>query len=193
MEELSDELKDTFGTDDINSETQPKDLFKKLMKNPAKLMELVKKISSKFQDKMKRGDISQEEMMREATEMLRKMKEMGGDSKQMTEMFQNMAKSMGMSGKNVKVDTNAMNRMVKHQSIKDRLREKLAQKKQQEFELKEAADNQDHFIYRPIDGEKAEMSMIPPPTYDIDAIVADIEAAGDKKPSQKKKNNKKKK
>lgn len=193
MEELSDELKETFGTDDINSETQPKDLFKKLMKNPAKLMELVKKISSKFQDKMKRGDISQEEMMREATEMLRKMKEMGGDSKQMTEMFQNMAKSMGMSGKNVKVDTNAMNRMVKHQSIKDRLREKLAQKKQQEFELKAAADNQDHFIYRPIDGEKAEMSMIPPPTYDIDAIVAEIEAAGDKKPSQKKKNNKKKK
>jgi hypothetical protein len=62
-------------------------LFQKMMKNPAKLMELVKKISSKFQEKMKRGDISQEEVMKEATEMLRKMKEMGGDSKQMTEMF----------------------------------------------------------------------------------------------------------
>lgn len=193
MEELSDELKETFGTDDINSETQPKDLFKKLMKNPAKLMELVKKISTKFQDKMKHGDISQEEMMREATEMLRKMKEMGGDSKQMTEMFQNMAKSMGMGGKNVKVDTNAMNRMVKQQSIKDRLRAKLEQKKQEAFELKTAADNQDHLIYRPLDGEKAEMSMIPPPpVYDIDAIVAEIEATGEKKPN-KKKNNKKKK
>jgi hypothetical protein len=193
MEELSDELKETFGTDGINANTQPKDLFKKLMKNPAKLMELVKKISSKFQDKMKKGDISQEEMMREATEMLRKMKEMGGDSKQMTEMFQNMAKSMGMGGKNVKVDTNAMNRMVKHQSIKDRLRAKLDEKKQQDFILKASSENQDHLIYQPLDGEKAEMSMIPPPAYDIDAIVAEIEAVGEKKPSQKKKNNKKKK
>ena len=193
MEELSDELKDTFGMDDINANTQPKDLFKKLMKNPAKLMELVKKISSKFQDKMKRGDISQEEMMREATEMLRKMKEMGGDSKQMTEMFQNMAKSMGMGGKNVKVDTNAMNRMVKQQSIKDRLRAKLEQKRQQEFELKQASENTNNFIYRPLDGEKAEMSMIPKEEMNIDEIVASIEAVGEKpKKTQNKKNNKKK-
>ena len=166
------------------------------MKNPLKLMELVKKISSKFQEKMKRGDISQEEMMKEATEMLRKMKEMGGDSKQMTEMFQNMAKSMGMGGKNVKVDTNAMNRMVKQQSMKDRLRAKLDLKRQQEYELKQATEN---FIYRPLDGEKAEMSMIPNPKeeMDIDAIVASIEAVGEKTnnipPSNPKKKNKKKK
>jgi hypothetical protein len=195
MEELSDELKETFGTDDINAETQPKDLFKKLMKNPAKLMELVKKISSKFQDKMKRGDISQEEMMREATEMLRKMKEMGGDSKQMTEMFQNMAKSMGMGGKNMKVDTNAINRMVNKQSIKDRLRAKMEMKRQQEYELKLNTENQNHLIYTPLNSEKAERSNIPPPEeYDIDAIAASIEAAGKKVDTNtpKKKNKKKK-
>ena len=193
IDELSDELKETFGMDDLNADTKPKDLFQKLMKNPAKFMELVKKISSKFQEKMKRGDISQEEVMREATEMLRKMKEMGGDSKQMTEMFQNMAKSMGMGGKNVKVDTNAMNRMVKHQSMKDRLRAKLDMKRQQEFELKQAAENTNNFIYRPLDGEKVEMSMLPKEEMDIDAIVASIEAVGEKpKKTQNKKNNKKK-
>jgi len=198
IEELSEELKESLGVDDINENTKPKDLFQKMMKNPAKLMDLVKKISSKFQEKMKKGDISQEEVMREATEMLRKMKEMGGDSKQMTEMFQNMAKTMGMGGKNVKVDTNAMNRMVKHQSMKDRLRAKLEQKKQQEFELKASAESANHYIYRPIDGEKAETSIIPPPEteYDLDAIVASIEAVGEKTPktssNQKKKNKKKK-
>ena len=193
IEELSDELKETFGMDDLNADTKPKDLFQKLMKNPAKFMELVKKISNKFQEKMKRGDISQEEVMKEATEMLRKMKEMGGDSKQMTEMFQNMAKSMGMGGKNVKVDTNAMNRMVKQQSMKDRLRAKLDMKRQQEFELKQAAENVNNLIYRPLDGEKAEMSMIPKEEMDIDAIVASIEAVGEKpKKTQNKKNNKKK-
>ena len=194
IDELSEELKETFGMDDLNAETKPKDLFQKLMKNPAKFMELVKKISNKFQDKMKRGDISQEEMMKEATEMLRKMKEMGGDSKQMTEMFQNMAKSMGMGGKNVKVDTNAMNRMVKQQSMKDRLRAKLDLKRQQEYELKQMAENTNNFIYRPLDGEKAEMSMIKE-EMDIDAIVASIEAVGEKTniPSNPKKKNKKKK
>jgi len=195
IDELSEELKETFGTENLNSETKPKDLFQKLMKNPAKFMELVKKISNKFQEKMKRGDISQEEMMREATEMLRKMKEMGGDSKQMTEMFQNMAKSMGMGGKNVKVDTNAMNRMVKQQSIKDRLRAKMEQRKQQEFELKQTAENVNRLIYRPLDGEKAEMT--PQPEMSIDEIVASIEAVGEKKntnpnQNQKKKNKKKK-
>jgi len=198
IDELSEELKETLGMEDMNEETKPKDLFQKMMKNPAKLMELVKKISTRFQEKMKRGDISQEEVMKEATEMLRKMKEMGGDSKQMTEMFQNMAKSMGMGGKNVKVDTNAMNRMVKQQSMKDRLRAKLDLKKQQEYELKMSNENSNHLIYRPIDGERAEMSTIKEPEYDVDAIVASIAAVGEQ-PSkntntsnQKKKNKKKK-
>lgn len=194
IDELSDELKETFGMEDLNAETKPKDLFQKLMKNPAKFMELVKKISNKFQEKMKRGDISQEEVMKEATEMLRKMKEMGGDSKQMTEMFQNMAKSMGMGGKNMKVDTNAVNRLVKQQSIKDRLRAKLEQKKQQDYELKQLSENVNNLVYRPLDGGIAEKSMIPP-EYDIDNIVASIEAVGDNsKPNvDKKKKNKKKK
>ena len=199
IEELSEELKDTFGMDDINAETKPKDLFQKLMKNPAKIMELVKKISSKFQDKMKKGDISQEEMMKEATEMMKKMKEMGGDSKQMTEMFQNMAKNMGMGmGKNMKVDTNAVNRMVKQQSIKERLRAKMEMKKQQDYELKVNSERDNHLTYTPLNMEKAEKSNIPEPEYDLDAIVASIEAVGEKtvqnpNPSNPKKKNKKKK
>ena len=191
IEELTDELKETLGVDDLNGTANPKDLFQKLMKNPAKLMELVKKISSKFQDKMKRGDFSQEEIMKEATEMLKKMKEMGGDSKQMNEMFQNMAKSMGgMGGKNMKVDTNALNRMMQSQSTKDRLRAKLEQKKQQkEFELKNVSS--DHLVYRPLDGEKAEKSVLPP-LEDLDALAASIEAVGEKSDSAPKKNNNKK-
>jgi hypothetical protein len=191
IDELSDELKETLGVDDLNGTANPKDLFQKLMKNPAKLMELVKKISNKFQDKMKHGDISQEEIMKEATEMLKKMKEMGGDSKQMNEMFQNMAKSMGgMGGKNMKVDTNALNRMMQTQSTKDRLRAKLEQKKQQkEFELKNVSS--DHLVYRPLDGEKAEKSALPP-LEDLDALAASIEAVGEKSDSAPKKSNNKK-
>lgn len=201
IDELSDELKDTFGMEDMNENTNPKEIFQKMMKNPDKFMKIIKKINEKFQDKMKRGDISQEEIMKEAGEMLKKMKEMGGNSKQMNEMFQNMAKSMGQNvNKNMKVDTNAMTRMMKSQDIKDRLRTKLEQKKN--FELQKVTDN--HLVYRPLDGEKGEKSSIHVSSSSssehvqeksIDELVAFIEGTDTniKESANKKKNKAKKK
>lgn len=194
MEELGDELKDTFDMKDMNENTNPKDIFQKMMKNPDKFMKIIKKINEKFQEKMKRGDISQEEIMKEAGEMLKKMKEMGGNSKQMNEMFQNMAKSMGQNvNKNMKVDTNAMTRMMKSQDIKDRLRSKLEQKKN--FELQKVDD--EHLVYRPLDVEKGEKSSrpLPPPEKSLDELVAYIEGtpAEPSNATNKKKNKAKKK
>jgi hypothetical protein len=205
IEELTEELKDTFTTEDLNSNTTPRDIFQKLMKNPDKFMKIVQKINTKFQEKMKKGDISQDEIMKEATEMLKKMKEMGGNSKQMNEMFQNMAKSMGGMGlgKNARVDTNALDRMMKTQSTKERLRSKLEQKKQAEYTL-HTSNNPEHLVYRPNNSELPSKSAIPVPVpsisdkeYDIDKIVAEIEAAGEKTKvttgDQNKKKKKKKK
>ena len=195
IDELSDELKDTFDMKDMDETTNPKELFQKMMKNPDKFMKIIKKINEKFQDKMKKGDISQEEIMKEAGEMLKKMKEMGGNSKQMNEMFQNMAKSMGQTvNKNMKVDTNAMTRMMKSQDIKDRLRNKLEQKKN--YELQSVSDN--HLVYRPLDVEKGEKSSRPlcienvEPEKSLDELVAYIEG-GDTTAKEKETNNKKKK
>jgi hypothetical protein len=204
IDELSDELKDTFDMKDMDETTNPKEIFQKMMKNPDKFMKIIKKINEKFQEKMNRGDISQEEIMKEAGEMLKKMKEMGGNSKQMNEMFQNMAKSMGQSvNKNMKVDTNAMTRMMKSQDIKDRLRTKLEQKKN--FELQKVDDN--NLVYRPFDGEKGEKSSIHVSSSSsehvqeksIDDLVAFIEGTGTgtdkniKESANKKKNKAKKK
>ena len=189
IDELGDELKDTFDIKDLDETSNPKDIFQKMMKNPDKFMKIIKKINEKFQDKMKKGDISQEEIMKEAGEMLKKMKEMGGNSKQMNEMFQNMAKSMGQTvNKNTKVDTNAMTRMMKSQDIKDRIRNKLEQKKN--YELQNIDDN--HLVYRPLDAEKGEKSSIPTttmPEKSLDELVAFIEG----KDECKKKNKPKKK
>ena len=197
MEELGEELKDTFDMKDMDESTNPKEIFSKLMKNPDKFMKIIKKINEKFQEKMKRGDISQEEIMKEAGEMLKKMKEMGGNSKQMNEMFQNMAKSMGQNvNKNMKVDTNAMTRMMKSQDIKDRLRTKVEQKKN--YELQAVSDN--HLVYRPLDAEKGEKSSLllapPEPEKNIDDLVAYIEGntnTNTKEKEPKKKNKPKKK
>ena len=128
-EEISEEFSDLLGKDaaDIHN---PQDVIKQLMKDPKKLMEMMKTVGSKLDNKMKSGEISKEELMKEASEMMNKMKEMGGND-QFNEMFKNMAKNMGAMGKNMKMDTNALDRMTKMTSTKDRMRAKVEQKKQQ--------------------------------------------------------------
>jgi len=179
-----------------------------MMKNPEKFMKIVKKINERFQEKMKRGDISQEEIMKEAGDMLKKLKEMGGNSKEMNDMFKNMAKSMGQPvGKNTKVDVNAMNRMMKSNDIKERLRAKMTAKKaassfeaenaKANYELEQTGDNR--LVYRPTDAEKGEKSTSKPvltkeqEAAQLDALVAEIEGAGAPSSNKKKKDNGKKK
>ena len=213
VDELTDDLQEAHGLnpDDMNAQPGTKDLFAKLMKNPQKFMQIVQKINSKFQDKIKRGDLSQEDIMKEAGEMMNKMKEMGGNSKQMNEMFKNMAKSMGgmggmggmesmfsgMNKKNMRVDTNAIDRMMKAQSTRERLRAKVEKKRMEEqsknYVIEDTATGEK--VYRPKDGEKQERSTVRPEmsTEELDALAAEIEAVGE--PSVVKTNgtNKKKK
>lgn len=167
MEELSHDLEETLGinANEFHDNTQPADVFKKMMRHPDKFMKLIQKIQNKFQDKMKSGDLSQEDLMKEAGEMLRKMKEMGGNSKQMHEMFQNMAKGMGglgglggMGGGKMRMDTGKLDRMLKSQDTKDRLRAKLEKRKEEAKYTLETTQNS--IIYRPNDSEPAEKSKL---------------------------------
>jgi len=178
--------------EEFNENSGTHDVFAKLMKNPQKFMQIVQKINTKFQDKIKRGDLSQEEIMKEAGEMMKKMKEMGGNSKQMNEMFQNMAKTMGGMGgmegmfpggnkKNMRVDTNAVDRMMKAQSTRERLRAKLEKKKMEEQAKNYVIENNSvtgEKVYRPKGGEKAEKTMIMT-NAEIDALAAEIDAMGE--------------
>lgn len=195
MEELQDDLQESLGfnPDEFDNSSNPADILKKLMSHPDKLMKLVQKIQNKFQEKMKSGDLSQEELMKEAGEMLRKMKDMGGNSKQMNEMFRNMAKNMGGGenmAKNMKVDTNRLDRMLKSQDIKDRMRAKLDKKKQENFVL-EKTQIPNNLVYRPMDVEKQEKTFMT--DEQINHIVKQIGDVSDKQPPNKCAGKKKKK
>lgn len=128
-EEISEEFSDILGKDGGDMQN-PQDVIKKLMKDPKKMMDMMKTVGAKLDNKMKSGDISRDELMKEATDMMEKMKSMGGKD-QFNEMFKNLAKNMGAMGKNMKMDTNALERMTKMTSAKDRMRSKMDQKKQQ--------------------------------------------------------------
>ena len=110
--ELAEELTDEFSS--LGGEqTNTADLLKQMMKNPKKIMDLVKKIGEKIKQKMESGEISKEEMMGEASEILNKMKEMGGQ-KEFNKMFKNFAGGMG---KGSKTNMSALQSMAKQESM----------------------------------------------------------------------------
>jgi hypothetical protein len=119
-EEFTEDLKDVFDENDNNKSI--KDIMAQIMKDPKKIMTIMKKITDKLQNKMKNGDISQEELMKEVSGIVEKFKAMGGGEDIMkhfakgpfAKMFQNMA-------------GNAQT-ISKHSAMKERLRKKMEEK-----------------------------------------------------------------
>jgi hypothetical protein len=114
-------------TDSVN------DVFKKLIQNPTKLMGLVKNVGSKLDEKIKAGDMKESELLEEASELMKKMKNMPGMGD-----IQSMLSKMGMNaGKGSgKVNVDAMqanlNQRLKESKNRDRLLKKLLEKKAQQ-------------------------------------------------------------
>ena len=123
-EEVGDDFKDLLG--DENTEANPKDIFKKLIRNPKKITNLMKTVSGKLEEKMKSGNISKEELMKEAGDIMKKMKDMGGGN-EFGDMMKNMAKSMG--GKNARPDMGVFNQMMKKNEARERMTRKLEERR----------------------------------------------------------------
>ena len=109
---------------DLNNNKNPGDVFEKLFKNPTKLINMVKKVGKKLDEKLKSGEIKESELMEEASELMKKMKNMPG-MKNMESIFS----KMGMNTKNQKMNFSAMqsklNQNIKFSKQKERMRAKL--------------------------------------------------------------------
>lgn len=117
-EELTNDFTDVFGEDMDSKHANPQEIMKELMKDPKKLMDLMKKVSGKLNAKMESGEISKEELMKEAGDILGNMGA-GEGGEDFNEMLKKMARSMGGNlGKNVKIDTNKLDNMTKKESMK---------------------------------------------------------------------------
>ena len=118
---------------DMDNVTNSQDVMKKLISNPSQLMNLVKKVGGKLDDKIKNGDIKESELMEEAGEIMKKMKDMPG-MKDMNKLFKNMG--MPSMGKNMKVNTAAINNQLRKQEAIDRVRKKAKARVQKQNEEK---------------------------------------------------------
>ena len=171
-EEISGDFNDLVG--DTPENTQ--DVLKNLMKNPKKMMGLVKKVGDRLTEKMDSGEISKEEIMKEAGDIMAKMKEMGGGADKLNELFKQFA------GKNMRVDTNAMDRMTKKEEIKERMRKKMEANKA----TMEKGAEPNSYVYRVPGEEQARSSA--QQKIDDEKLIAEL--GNLEKPVIKKKNKK---
>jgi len=128
-EEITGDLSSLLGEDAANVKST-QDVLKLLMKNPAKISGLIKTIGDKLKTKINSGDVSHEELMKEATELLGKMKDMGGGAGGGMDQFKEMFKNMGVPiPKGARVDMNAVNKMASQLSMRERLKKRMMEKK----------------------------------------------------------------
>ena len=154
-EELSQDLPSMM---DISGDdaTSTQDILKNMIKNPKKMMNMIKTVGDKIKSKMDDGEISKEELMSEASGILSKMKEMGGTS-EFNKMYKKFAGGMGM-GKGAKINTAALNRMSRMESTRDRLLRKMNANKSN-VNIKEGEDEK-NLVFSISEEEKQERSSI---------------------------------
>ena len=126
--EIADETMEGMNID-INNPEKAGEIFKNLLKDPTKLMSLVKSVGEKLDAKLKSGEVKETELLQEAGEMLKKMKTMPGMSN-MEAMFKNMGVPMpGGAGGKGKMNFGAMEGKLQQQmrqaKLKERMRDKL--------------------------------------------------------------------
>ena len=102
------------------------DVFGQLMKNPTKLMSLVKNVGTKLDSRIKSGELKESELIAEASDIMNNMKNMPG-----MDNIQSMLSKMGMSGlggKGAKMNMGAMEAQMERQMKAAQMRERMKSK-----------------------------------------------------------------
>ena len=186
-EEITGDMKELFGEDGANDIHTTQDVLKKMMKNPKKIMDLMKNIGAKLQNKMKSGEMSEEEIMKEASELMGKMKGMGGSSGGFADIMKNMAQ--GLAGGKSKFNMGAFNRMEKQMATKDRLMSKLEQKRQDKADNVKyslnTTETPNNYVFKLDEEDAQEKTVVQNAMVDVDALVKEIESVGKSQSSAK--------
>lgn len=130
----------------------PEEFMSSLMKNPKKIMDLVKNIGGKLEDKIKKGDLKESELLEEAKEIMEKMKDMPG--------LKEMMSKMGMGGKmDFKGMANKLQESLKMSKTKERLNKKREERAKSKMapDVKVTQTDQDTFVVN-VDGTKPKKS-----------------------------------
>jgi hypothetical protein len=120
---------------DMDNTTDMKGVFNKLIKNPTKLMGLVKNVGDKIDNKIKSGELKESELISEATDIMNKMKNMPGMGD-----IQTLLQKMGMGG--AKVNMNAMEEKMAKNLKMAKMKERMKAKAEENRAAREASSQQ---------------------------------------------------
>lgn len=128
-QEIAEETANSFN-EEFQDARSTQDIFQTLLKNPTRLMDLVKKVGEKLDAKLKSGELKESEMLKEATDIMNQMKSIPGMGN-----LQSMLGKMGMGGlagmmgggggkMNTAAMQSKMNQRMKMAKTKERIRAK---------------------------------------------------------------------
>ncbi len=128
--EIASEALETLDLDSIDKSDNPEKFMKSMFKDPKKLMSLVKQVGGKLDKKMKDGSIKQEELVKEAGEIMEKIQDIPGLKNVMSQMGMNTNGKMDFKGM-----MNKMQSTMKSAKMKDRMRDKLRKRQEQQSNM----------------------------------------------------------
>jgi hypothetical protein len=138
---------DIFKNMDISS-ASVSDVFQQLFKDPTRLLKMVNKLGKSLDEKIKSGEIKESELMEEAQEMMKNLKNVPG-MKNMQGLLEKMGMGNMMGGKGGKINFGAMNgrlnQNIKTAKMKERMRAKLEKRRQMRAQ-QEAFTNQNTLV-----------------------------------------------
>lgn len=140
---------------DMGDASSVSDVFQNLLKNPTKLMGMVKNVGSKLDEKIKSGEIKESELLAEASDLMKKMKEMPG----MGDIQQLMGK-MGLGGKGSKINTNAMHAHMEQAMRLAKRKEEMRNRASNKPATKEHVLSAEELAERILASEKAAQELL---------------------------------
>lgn len=128
-QDIAEDTAAELGAEFFGDIKSPDEMFKRLIKNPGRLMGLVTSVGGKLEKKIKSGEIKESELLEEAGTFVSKMKDMPG----MGNLSQMLGK-MGMGNmagmaKGGQLNMGALAGMMRNAKARDRMRDKLAKKR----------------------------------------------------------------
>uniref|UniRef100_A0A6C0D3B2 Uncharacterized protein n=1 Tax=viral metagenome TaxID=1070528 RepID=A0A6C0D3B2_9ZZZZ len=168
--EIAEEAKNSIGDE--------KEFMQTVMKNPQKILSLVKNIGGKLEEKISSGQVKESELLEEATQIMDKIQDIPG-------LKEIMAK-MGLNGKmDFKAMANKMQQHMKGSKTKERLQKKREMKQNQQSQQNQ--QNQQN------QGKQSTQEPVDIKQTSEDTFVFKVGESPQKSTKRKNKNKKKKK
>ena len=135
--EIAEEAKNSIGDE--------KEFMETVMKNPQKILSLVKNIGGKLEEKISSGQVKESELLEEATQIMDKIQDIPG--------LKEMMAKMGLNGKmDFKAMANKMQQHMKGSKTKERLQKKRENRANQRAEKESKAEvkqtSEDTFVVK---------------------------------------------